>query len=275
MIGTALSECSVIYYLVQHHRLLAEINMKSPASTKVPVSASMETSSGQSAGGTSGDSGGKESVKGHKKGRVSREDPNDTNIGTVKPPKLSLTPTRSSTSGLQPQAIAMSTDTITTSIDIITTPTDMDTSNEVAMNSSEDEHAISPRELISASLSPGLDSLLSQALSSHPANSHHDELDASIVKKEEPSLELMDALVELCQETIGRGVVGLSEIRDKLLLKQTSVGEGHPLREQGIPDGWLENGLQLCGAMEVGQPCGRRLFAFTHDDKVCRILFLV
>ena len=53
--------------------------MKSPASTKVPVSASMEISPG------SGDSGGKELVKGYKKRRVkggnlSREDPNDSNV---------------------------------------------------------------------------------------------------------------------------------------------------------------------------------------------------
>ena len=59
--------------------LQTEINMKNPASTKVPVSASMEISLG------SGDGGGKELVKGHKKGRVkggnlSREDPNDSNV---------------------------------------------------------------------------------------------------------------------------------------------------------------------------------------------------
>ncbi len=39
-------------------------------------------------------------------------------------------------------------------------------------------------------------------------------------------------------------MVGLGELRDKLLLKQTSVEVGHPLREQGVSDAMLEGGLR-------------------------------
>ena len=79
---------------------------------------------------------------------------------------------------------------------------------------------------------------------------------------------LMDAVVMFCREALGRGAVGLGELKDKLLLKQTSVEVGHPLREQAVSEAMLEAGLRKCGAMEVGQPLGKRLFALTHEDKV-------
>ena len=89
-----------------------------------------------------------------------------------------------------------------------------------------------------------------------------------VVKHEKPSTELEAALVEFCEEALGRGVLSLAEIRDKLLLKQTLSSQGHPLREQGVSDSQLESGLRLCGAVEVGQPVGRRLFALVHGNQV-------
>lgn len=87
--------------------------------------------------------------------------------------------------------------------------------------------------------------------------------------KQEASGELEGALVAFCREALGRGVLSLSGLQNKLLLKQTSVMAGHPLGEQGVSDSQLEEGLRLCGAVEVGQPLGIRFFALTHEDQ-CR-----
>ena len=48
------------------------------------------------------------------------------------------------------------------------------------------------------------------------------------------------------------------------------MAQGHPLREYGVSDEQLESGLRLCGAVEVGQPLKKRLFALTHNDRVMK-----
>ena len=87
------------------------------------------------------------------------------------------------------------------------------------------------------------------------------------VKQEPPTSEQLSAVVEFCSEALGRGVLSLHDLRNRLLLKQTSLaGESplHVLSQQGVSDKLLEEGLRLCGALEVGQPCDRRLFALAH-----------
>ena len=37
-----------------------------------------------------------------------------------------------------------------------------------------------------------------------------------------------------------------------------------------MSDEQLESGLRLCGAVEVGQPLKKRLFALTHNDRVMK-----
>ena len=91
-----------------------------------------------------------------------------------------------------------------------------------------------------------------------------------VKQEKEGSEELERALVVFCQETLGQGIVAFSELRDKLLLKQMSVPQGHPLREYGVSDEQLESRLRLCGAVEVGQPLKKRLFALTHNDRVMK-----
>lgn len=90
----------------------------------------------------------------------------------------------------------------------------------------------------------------------------------SVVKRESPSAELEAALVEFCTEALDRGVLSLREIQDQLLVKQTSVFSSHPLWEHGISEAQLESALRVCGAVEVGKPLGKRLFALTHGDQV-------
>ncbi len=179
----------------------------------------------------------------------------DTSTGAPR----STTPTRhASDSSLRPQAIAMPTDTVP-----------MDTA---AFTSSEDE-CMSPRLQLPAPFPPPSSHSATTSLSQDPPVKTIQSVQSLSVpiKQEKPSSELMDAVAEICRETVGRGVVGISEIKDRLLLKQMSVEEGHPLREHGIPESLLESGLRLCGAMEVGMACGRKLFALPHDDKVLTI----
>lgn len=87
-------------------------------------------------------------------------------------------------------------------------------------------------------------------------------------QREEP---LTDAVADFCRDALGRGVIGLGDLKDKLLLKQISVGAGHPL-QQGVSDAVLEGALGLLGAVEVGQPLGKRLFALPHNDVVTKNL---
>ena len=84
-----------------------------------------------------------------------------------------------------------------------------------------------------------------------------------------PRDELISLLSEFSRESLGRGVLGINELKDKLLLKQSSVGADHPLRMCGVSDALLLSAIDMCGAMEVGQAVGKRLYALTHGDKVC------
>lgn len=91
------------------------------------------------------------------------------------------------------------------------------------------------------------------------------------IKQEPTSSEQLEAVVEFCSEALGRGVLSLLDLRNRLLLKQTSLAgetQGHVLSQQSVSDRLLEEGLGRCGAIEVGQPCNKRLFAFTHGDPV-------
>ena len=83
-----------------------------------------------------------------------------------------------------------------------------------------------------------------------------------------PREELVSLLSEFCCESLGRGVVGINELKDKLLLKQSSVVTDHPLRMCGVSDSLMLSAIDTCGAMQVGQAVGKRLYALTHGDKV-------
>ena len=73
--------------------------------------------------------------------------------------------------------------------------------------------------------------------------------------------------MQFCREALGRGVLGLPEIKNKLLLKQAGVSGEHPLREQGISEKLLESALLAVGALEVGKMSDRRLFALEHTGE--------
>lgn len=96
-----------------------------------------------------------------------------------------------------------------------------------------------------------------------------------LVKQEPPSDEQLKAVVDFCSEALGRGVLSLLDLRNRLLLKQTTLASESPLHvlsQQSVSDKLLEEGLARCGAMEVGQPCDKRLFALTHGDPVSPVL---
>lgn len=134
----------------------------------------------------------------------------------------------------------------------------MDT-GEVTVSS--EEECLSPVGLASPTpLSPRLSALITQATSK--------PFSFCPVKQEEPSQELLDALMQFCREALGRGVMALTEIKNKLLLKQASLVGEHPLRSHGVSDSLLESALHAVGAMEVGQACGRRLFALEHTGEM-------
>ena len=137
-------------------------------------------------------------------------------------------------------------------------PLPMDT-GEVTVSS--EEECLSPVGLASPTpLSPRLSALITQATSK--------PFSFCPVKQEEPSQELLDALMQFCREALGRGVMALTEIKNKLLLKQASLVGEHPLRSHGVSDSLLESALHAVGAMEVGQACGRRLFALEHTGEM-------
>ena len=89
-----------------------------------------------------------------------------------------------------------------------------------------------------------------------------------------PDPELLEALVDFCSKAVGWGVLSLREVRNRLLLKQATLARKsrtHVLTQHGVSDKLLEEGLSRCGAIEVGQPCNKRLFALSHGDPVSRI----
>lgn len=91
------------------------------------------------------------------------------------------------------------------------------------------------------------------------------------VSQESPSSEHLAVVAEFCRAALGRGVLSLTDLRNRLLLKQTSLTEGSPLHvlsQQGVSDHLLGEGLRWCGAVEVGQPWNKSLFALTHGDPV-------
>ena len=137
---------------------------------------------------------------------------------------------------------------------------------EVTVVSSEDE-CLSPMGATTPT-HPRFSAPVSEATNADRALSFHHP-----VKQEDPSSEMLHALKAFCREALGRGILGIPELRDKLLLRQTGARPGDPLRAHGVPDTLLEWALASVGAVEVGQPSGRRLFALetTGDqtDKVC------
>ena len=136
---------------------------------------------------------------------------------------------------------------------------------EVTVVSSEDE-CLSPVG-VTTPLLPRFSTLTSGA-----TNADRAMLLNHPVKQEDPSSEMLHALKAFCREALGRGILGIPELRDKLLLRQTGAGSGDPLRAHGVPDTLLDWALASVGAVEVGQPSSRRLFALetTGDptDKV-------
>ena len=92
-----------------------------------------------------------------------------------------------------------------------------------------------------------------------------------LVKQEPPSPEQLEAVVSFCSEALGRGVLSLPDLRNRLLLKKTSLSvesQVNLLSQQGVSDRVLEEALSLCGAMAVGQPCNKKLYALSHGDPV-------
>ena len=101
------------------------------------------------------------------------------------------------------------------------------------------------------------------------------------------------ALGQFCRNTLGRHVLALQELKEKLLLYQATAKQGDPLRcvcvcmyhvcacvcvcvmnthiilyrvcgrTRGVSDSLLESVLASTGAVEVGQAsgCGKHLFA--------------
>ena len=89
--------------------------------------------------------------------------------------------------------------------------------------------------------------------------------------QDSPSPQQLAAVSEFCVEALGRSVLSLTDLRNRLLLKQTTLaGESplHVLSQQGVSDHLLGEGLRHCGAVEVGQPWNKSLFALTHGDPV-------
>lgn len=288
----------MIGYTLCCHRLSTEINTKSPGSNKASLSEKLPDSAAATGG-----SGEKEvgKGKGKSKGKGGARDSDADDNQDIQAPKLSLTPSRlsSSSSGLAPQAIAMTMGSVSMDIggvsitsvkeekglvpkDILAVPMDMnsvpmdmdnipmdmdnvpmDVGMEVAIDSRRDESL--PLHKL---LTPISREIPTTTTTSNPGPSSQSVQLPVAVKQEEPNPELLEAVVHFCRETLGREVVGLRDIRNRLLLKQGSVETGHPLREQGVSDTQLESGLKLCGAVEVGQPLGVRLFALPHDDQV-------
>ena len=158
---------------------------------------------------------------------------------------------------------------------LLQTPIPMDV-GEVTVSSSE-EDCLSPGGMRSppghtpfsphhTPRSPHLSTLISEA-----TNASMFSFDTQ-VKQEPPSTGLMDALGAFCRHALGHGVLGLQELRDKLLLHQVGGSDHDPLRTLGISDSLLVTALHNVGAVEVGQMCGRRMFALEHTgdhtDKV-------
>ena len=104
-----------------------------------------------------------------------------------------------------------------------------------------------------------------------------DLLPQVIVKKEvkeEVEVKEVDMafVVDLCQEAVGRGVVGMKEVKDVLLLRQLEAGPGNDaIPQEGVSEALLERGLEICGAIEVGKAAGKRLFARPLNNQVRKL----
>jgi len=87
--------------------------------------------------------------------------------------------------------------------------------------------------------------------------------------KEEKAVDV-SFLVGLCQEAVGRGVVEMKEVKDLLLMRQLEAepGGSSGVPQEGVTDALLERALGMCGAVEVGQMHGKRLFARPMKDSV-------
>ncbi|XP_064406985.1 DNA-directed RNA polymerase III subunit RPC5-like [Halichondria panicea] len=94
---------------------------------------------------------------------------------------------------------------------------------------------------------------------------------AQSVKSESSTEELLKAVTGFCREGLGRGVLGLAELKDKLLLKQSILGVDHLLCGGGVGDAILVEGVRACGALEITAG-GRSLYAHTHGEKVREVI---
>ena len=124
---------------------------------------------------------------------------------------------------------------------------------------------LSPHSIAMVTTTSAMETETSSSLPVQPINVEQ------LVKQEPPSDEQLDAVVEFCSEALGRGVLSLLDLRNRLLLKQTTLASEcplHVLSQQSVSDKLLEEGLARCGAMEVGQASGKRLFALAHGDPV-------
>lgn len=95
------------------------------------------------------------------------------------------------------------------------------------------------------------------------------EIKTEIKEEEEEKAVDMGFLMNLCQEAVGRGVVGMKEVKDQLLMRQLEAGPGSTaVPQEGVSEVLLERALELCGAVEVGRPAGKKLFARPLDNSV-------
>ena len=296
------------------YRLLNEINLKSPCSSR-PLGGSLSDTptDGTAVGGAGG---GNSGGKGQRKPRVKGGGKDASELSSRH--SSSSGPMPHACSDAVPKSLTADMDSASLNVRLVPMETEavpMDMGSEIAVSSSSVQEQLSPLNLLSPTvhaLATNTEVIVTASASDHslqltteaiPTTSVSSppfqaaitikqekdikqekviEQERSIVKQEflevkqeipvkqekEESQELERALVVFCQEALGRGIVGFSELRDKLLLKQTSVAQGHPLREYGVSDEQLESGLRLCGAVEVGQPFKKRLFALTHNDRV-------
>ena len=125
---------------------------------------------------------------------------------------------------------------------------------------------------------PAAISTLPQAADTPQRSGGSVELPPQVIVKKEIEEEVMEEvkevdlsfLVGLCREAVGRGVVGMKDVKDVLLMRQLEAGpDSSPgVPQEGVTDAVLERALGMCGAVEVGQMYGKRLFARPLEDLV-------
>jgi hypothetical protein len=90
-------------------------------------------------------------------------------------------------------------------------------------------------------------------------------MDTSAPQQHRGPSSVGESMEELCREVLAQGVHSLSEITNRLRVHQGTLGQGHPLGTAVVTEAVVEDALISVAAMEVGQPCGVRLFALPRN----------